>query len=87
MSPAALTFDALSSFLAAGDLITMDTSSAPGLPFNLVSNHAYMTAGVSVQGGSPMVELRNPWGFDQPAAIPLAQLSLAIIEVDIGHFG
>jgi hypothetical protein len=86
MSPAALTLANLDSFIAAGDLIAMDTASAPGLPFNLVSNHAYMFEGVTAQGGVPMLTLGNPWGFDQPAAIPLSQLSLGVIEVDVGHF-
>jgi hypothetical protein len=87
MSPAALTLGALVSDLSAGDLITMDTSSNTGLPFNLVSNHAYMTEGVTTQGGVAMVQLINPWGFNEPAAIPLTQLSQGIIEVDIGHIG
>jgi hypothetical protein len=87
MSPAALTLNELVSSLAAGDLVTMDTSGTTGLPFNLVSDHAYMVAGVNTQGGAPTVQLLNPWGFDEPAAIPLAQLSQGIIEVDIGHIG
>ncbi len=86
MSPAALTLANLNSFIAAGDLIAMDTSSAIGLPFNLVSDHAYMFEGVTMQGGVPMLTLGNPWGFDPPAAIPLSQLSQGVIEVDVGHF-
>jgi hypothetical protein len=86
MSPAALTLANLDSFVAAGDLIALDTSTAPGLPFNLVSNHAYMFGGVTMQGGVPEVTLLNPWGFDQPAAIPLSELSRGFIEVDVGHY-
>nr|WP_294565545.1 C2 family cysteine protease [uncultured Rhodopila sp.] len=85
MSPAALTLANLDQFVAAGDLIAMDTSSAAGLPFNLVSNHAYMFEGVTMQGGVPMLTLGNPWGTDQPAVIPLSQLALGIIEVDVCH--
>jgi hypothetical protein len=86
MLPAALTLANLDSFVAAGDLITLDTSSAPGLPFGLVSDHAYMFEGVTLQGGVPMLTAGNPWGFDQPAAIPLSELSRGFIEVDVGRF-
>jgi hypothetical protein len=39
-------------------------------------------------GGSdgPMVQLGNPWGFNQPTAILLSQLAKGICQVDIGHF-
>lgn len=86
MSAAALTLETLNSFVAAGDLIALDTSPAAGLPFNLVSNHAYMFDKVTMQAGEPMLTLVNPWGFNPPAAIPLSQLSQGVIEVDIGHF-
>ncbi len=85
MSPAAFTLSELDSVLAAGDLVTMDTASSAGLPFNLVSDHAYMLEGATSVGGAPAVQLLNPWGFNQPAVIPLAQLSQGIVEVDIGH--
>jgi hypothetical protein len=85
MSPAAMTLGALNSFVSAGDLITMDTPSTSGLPFNLVSDHAYMLENVTMQGGAAVLQLGNPWGFDQPTAIPLSQLSRGVAEVDIGH--
>jgi hypothetical protein len=28
----------------------------------------------------------NPWGFAEPAAIPVSQLAKAFVEVDFGHF-
>jgi len=84
MSAASLTVSALQKFVTAGDLIVMDTSSKGGLPDNLVSNHAYMFQSLTVTTGGAMVQLRNPWGYDQPSAIPLAQLSKGITEVDIG---
>jgi hypothetical protein len=40
-SPANLTLATLQKYVAAGDLITMDTSSKGGLLYGLVSNHAY----------------------------------------------
>ena len=36
--------------------------------------------------GTPMIQLGNPWGFNQPQLIPLSQLSSGIVEVDIGNF-
>lgn len=86
MPSGALTFAMLQNFVAFGDLITMDTAPQPGLPFGLVSNHAYMFTGLTGSGATAAVQLANPWGFDQPAAIPLAALaSSGIVQVDIGH--
>jgi hypothetical protein len=87
MSPASVTLGELNNFVSAGDLITMDTPSASGLPFNLLGDHAYMLENVTMQGGSAVLQLGNPWGFDQPTAIPLSQLSKGVVEVDIGHVG
>jgi hypothetical protein len=84
MSAASLTVAALQKFIAAGDLIVMDTYSKPNLPDNLVSNHAYMLQSLTVTTGGAMLQLRNPWGYDQPSAISLASLSKGITEVDIG---
>jgi hypothetical protein len=47
MSPASLTLAALQSFVAAGDLIVMDTLPGGVLPNNLVNNHAYMFEGIT----------------------------------------
>jgi Calpain family cysteine protease len=86
ISPVNLTLAALQKYIAAGDLITMDTSSNGGLPYGLVNNHCYMFEKLIGSSGSAMVQLGNPWGFDQPSAIPLSQLSRGgIVEVDIGH--
>jgi len=86
MSPARLSLAMLQSFIAAGDLITMDTAPQARLPFNLVSNHAYMFEKLSVTDGVAMVQLGNPWGSYQPSAIPFTQLSRAFVEIDIGRF-
>ncbi len=86
MSPAALSLSALQSFVAAGDLITMDTSSARGLGYGLVSNHCYMFDRIVGSGASAAVQLLNPWGVAQPAAIPMARLAQSgIVEIDIGR--
>lgn len=84
--PVATLASALQSDAAAHDLIVMDTPATAGLPFNLVSDHAYMFDKLNGSGASATVQLLNPWGFNQPAPIPLSQLSAGIVEVDIGHF-
>ena len=86
MSPASLTLPILQSFVAAGDMIVVNTLPRGALPNNLVNNHAYMFEGVTGTGASAMVHLGNPWGFDQPTPILLSQLSRSFAEVDIGRF-
>ncbi len=87
-TPAGLTAAALQNSIAAGDLIVMDTSSRGGLPYGLVTDHAYMFYKLTGTGSSAAVQLLNPWGTDQPAAIPLTKLaSSGIVEIDIGHTG
>jgi hypothetical protein len=86
MSASTLTLAALQSYIAAGDLIVMDTWSSSSLPYGLYGSHAYMFEGLTMVGGTPMVQLGNPWGFDQPSLIPLSQLSRGIAEIDIGQF-
>jgi hypothetical protein len=86
MSPASVTLAVLTNDIGAGDLIVMDTASRSRLPYGLVSNHAYMFEKLNGSGSSATVQLHNPWGFDQPAAIPLSQLvQSGIVEVDTGH--
>ena len=85
MSPASLTLAALQSFVAAGDLIVMDTLSRGALPNNLVNNHAYIFEGVTGTGASALAHFGNPWGFAQPTAMLVSQLSHGFSEVDIGH--
>ena len=88
MSTANLTLATLQSYVSAGDLITMDTSSSGGLPDGLVSDHCYMFERLNGSGASTTVTLGNPWGMDQPAAIPLTRLALSgIVQIDIGHVG
>jgi hypothetical protein len=88
MSAANPTLAVLTKEIAAGDLIVMDTSSRGGLPYGLVSNHAYMFEKLNGTGSSATVQLHNPWGSAQPAAIPLTRLAQSgIVEIDIGHTG
>lgn len=80
-----VTLALLQSHMAAGDLIVMDTGPGGSAKFNLVGSHAYMFEGLVGSGSSASVKLGNPWGLDQPALIPVSQLSQGIVEVDIGH--
>jgi hypothetical protein len=86
MSSSAATLSNLQSWMAAGDLVTMDTYARSSLPYNLVGSHAYMLEKITMTNGTPMVQLGNPWGTDQPSAIPLSQLTKGIAEVDVGRF-
>ena len=56
-------------------------------PHGLVGEHAYTVTGVCTgPDGKQYVELRNPWGFDDPQNIPLDQLSDgSVAEVEIGN--
>lgn len=85
LAPVQLTLQKLLAFVAEGDLIAMDTGSGT-LGFNLVNHHAYMFDKVVGTGDAAMVKVDNPWGFNQAAMIPVAQLSKAFVEIDVGHF-
>ena len=85
-SAAAATTSSLTADVNAGDLIVMDTAAGSNLPAGLVGDHAYMFDGLVNNNGVSSVRLANPWGFDQPALIPVSQLGHdGIVEVDIGH--
>ncbi|HEX3349604.1 MAG TPA: C2 family cysteine protease [Acetobacteraceae bacterium] len=84
-SVSAITAGLLESLSASKDLIVMDTRNSSQLPYNLVGNHAYMFDGIRTVNGAAMVQLANPWGFDQPSLIPVSQLSKGIVEVDVGR--
>ena len=85
MSPASLTAAKLTSLVQAGNMVVFDTANSAALPYNLVGNHAYMFEKMTTVNGVPTVQLGNPWGFDQPAAIPVSQLSKAFVEIDVGR--
>jgi hypothetical protein len=78
------TISTLISDIAAGDLLVFDTANVSGLPYGLVRNHAYMFESLNTTNNT--VQLLNPWGFNNPAPIPLANLAQAgIVEVDVGY--
>lgn len=70
------------------DLISFDTG-ADDPTHNIVGDHSYMFNGVVGTGASAQVRLQNPWGFDQPALIPISALTgglTSIYQIDVGHF-
>lgn len=84
-SAAGVTLAQLQGWMAAGDLIVFDTSAQGSRDYNLVGGHAYMFEKLTTAGGAPAIQLGNPWGFDQPAVVPLSQLGRAFVEADVGR--
>lgn len=82
--PGSFTLAALQANIAAGNLIVMDTGYNNNLPYNLVPDHAYMFEKLVSSSSGPMVQLGNPWGFNQPSLIPFSKLANGIAEVDVG---
>jgi hypothetical protein len=81
-----LTVSQLQAGIAVGDLITFDTGGSGELAYGLYGDHAYMFNGLSTVNGSVMVNLLNPWGFDDPQPIPFSQVSTVIVQADFGTF-
>jgi hypothetical protein len=89
LSPLGLALSQITAFANEHDLLTFDTSGAPGLPNNLVSDHSYMFEGFSGSGASTRINLGNPWGYDQPPPVPWSQIAAGtsgIVRIDVGHF-
>jgi hypothetical protein len=83
-SPAGITAAQIEGWQASKDLIIMDTLATGALPDNLVNWHCYMFEGLTNVGGSTMVLLGNPWGYDQPSAVPLSQLANCFSAIAVG---
>jgi hypothetical protein len=81
-SAAAVTEGLIRSHMAAGDMMTFDTYAKSGLSYGLVGSHCYMFQELVGSGSNAAVKLLNPWGFDEPAAVPVAQLAKVFAEVD-----
>ncbi|AHJ63428.1 Peptidase, C2 family [Granulibacter bethesdensis] len=76
----------LQGLLATKSLVVMDTGTS-SLSYGLVGSHAYMLTGLSYINGEAYVNLANPWGYNNPAPIPVSQLANAgIVEIDVGHY-
>ena len=85
-SPASVSLQQLHSAISAGDLITFDTRAASNLPYGMFGSHAYMFNSLSTVNGTVMVNLLNPWGFDNPNPIPLSQITTVCDGIDIDQF-
>jgi hypothetical protein len=86
VSPASVSLQQLQSAISAGDLITFDTGGSGNLPYAMFGDHAYMFNSLSTVNGTVMVNLLNPWGFDEPTAIPFSQIGSVIDQIDIDQF-
>ena len=56
------------------------------LAYGLYGDHAYMFNSLSTVNGTVMVNLLNPWGFDDPQPIPFSQIRNVIVQADFGTF-
>lgn len=71
--------------LADGKPVTILTPENGSLDYSLVNWHGYTVTGISTdKDGKKYVELRNPWGMQDPPKIPLEQLEKNISGVQIG---
>ena len=84
VQPDRMTWAGLLADLDSDDLMVFNTvASTRALPDGLVSDHSYILEGVNANG---TVQLANPWGFDQPAAIAFSALeSVGVGSIDIGQ--
>jgi trimeric autotransporter adhesin len=86
-TPGSVSAQQLQSATANGDLICFDTLQGSGqLAYGMYADHAYMFQSLSTVNGTVMVNLLNPWGFDQPNPIPLSQIGSVCAEIDIDQF-
>ncbi len=84
-SAGGISLQQLQSDSAAGDLITFDTENAQSLAYGLYGDHAYMFNGLTTVNGTVMINLLNPWGFDDPNPIPFSLIDTVCDEVDVGQ--
>jgi hypothetical protein len=80
-----LTLQQLQTAVSANNLITFDTQGSGLLAYGLYGSHAYMFQSLSTVNGNVMVNLLNPWGFNNPQPIPFAQIGSVFAEVDFGQ--
>ena len=90
-APSQMTAAVLGSDWSAGDLVVFDTptynnASDTNSTYALIGGHAYMFDGLATSGGVTYVNLLNPWGYDNPDAIPVSQLSAVFAEIDVGTY-
>jgi hypothetical protein len=64
----------------AGKLMTMGTVAKPGA--GLVGEHEYTVEGAYEKNGEVYVKLRNPWGYDHPPDVSVADVKKYIDVID-----
>lgn len=85
ISPAAATTALLASLQHDGNALVFDSLSRNNLPYGIVGDHAYVFEGLTNVNGTACVRLGNPWGYDQPSAVPVSKLSQAFAQIDVCH--
>lgn len=75
----------LQSNLQQGKLVTFDTPDKDNLPYGLVGHHSYMVVGLATgSDGKQYLELRNPWGDDEPQKVPVSAWNRVFDATDVG---
>ena len=68
--------------LAAKDIVTFSTGAPTG--YGLVYNHVYTLTSVDTVNGIDYAHFRNPWGYGDPAPVPVSDLGNAFVYMDVG---
>ena len=68
--------------LAAKNILVFFT----GVPdsYGLVNSHAYTLTSVDTHNGIDYAHFRNPWGYNDPQAIPVSDLGNAFVVMNVG---
>ena len=72
--------------VASGDIICFDTGGRPGGNYGLLGGHSYTFTGVTTSNGVDYANFRNPWGYENPAPIPVSDLYNAFFDMDVGFY-
>jgi Calpain family cysteine protease len=86
-NPVGLTVQQMMAYTNNNDLIVFDTQESGSLPYGLVADHSYAFAGYSGSGANTKVLLQNPWGFDNPAPIPITAIAAGTTGIDVINLG
>ncbi len=89
--PSSIPASLLGSDWSAGDLVVFDTPdydnpSDTDAATSLIGDHAYIFDGLTTVNGVVSVDLLNPWGDDEPGAVPVSSLHTYFDEVDVGQY-
>ena len=76
------TTDELKGDLASQKMVNFFTGSP--ISYGLVGNHVYSLTSVDTMNGVDYAHFRNPWGYGDPAPIPVSDLTHAFFGMDVG---